>query len=46
LAAGDWPRGLSDAAALGAETVTGILSDDIDLANHLAKGLYELRHDG
>ena len=42
LAAGDWERGLSEAASLGDEGVGGILADDIDLPTHLEKGLYEL----
>jgi len=42
LAPANWPRGLSEAAALGDNTVRGILGDDIDLSNHLNKGLYEL----
>ena len=43
LAAGDWQRGLSEAAILGDESIGGILADDIDLQSHLNKGLYELR---
>ncbi len=42
LAAGDWRRGLSEATALGDESVGGILADDIDLQSHLEKGLYGL----
>ena len=42
FAAGDWDRALSEAAALGDESVKGILNDDIDLASHLGKGLYAL----
>jgi hypothetical protein len=33
---------VSEATTLGDETVSGILADDIDLSNHLNKGLYEL----
>ena len=42
LAPEDWARGVSEATTLGDETVSGILADDIDLSNHLNKGLYEL----
>jgi len=42
LAAGDWRRGLAEAASLGDEGIGGILADDIDLQSHLEKGLYEL----
>lgn len=42
LAAGDWQRGLSEAAGLGDESISGILAEDIDLHSHLEKGLYEL----
>ena len=43
LAPGDWQRGLSEATALGDESIGGILADDIDLQSHLEKGLYELK---
>jgi hypothetical protein len=43
LAAGGWQRGLSEATALGDESVGGILADDIDLQSHLDKGLYALK---
>ena len=43
LAAGDWQRGLSEAATLGDESIGGILADDIDLQSHLDRGLYELK---
>jgi len=42
LAPEDWTRGMSEATTLGDESVSGILADDIDLSNHLNKGLYEL----
>jgi hypothetical protein len=42
LAAADFERGLTEAAAIGDEGVSGILADDIDLPSHLAKGLYEV----
>lgn len=42
LAAGDWQRGLSEATALGDESIGGILADNIDLQSHLEKGLYEV----
>ncbi len=38
----DWATAVTEAAALGDESVSGILADDIDLSNHVNKGLYEL----
>ena len=43
LAAKKWHRGLSEAAALGENTVTATVVEDADLHDHLAKGLYELK---
>jgi hypothetical protein len=42
LAVADWPRGISQAESLGDDSVQGILDDDIDLASHLNKALFEL----
>ena len=41
LAAKQWHRGLSEAEALGEDTVTAAIIEDADLHDHLAKGLYE-----
>lgn len=41
LAAGNWHRGLTQAANLGDETVTASLVEDPDLHDHLMKGLFE-----
>ena len=41
LAAKQWHRGLSEAEALGENTVTAAIIEDADLHDHLAKGLYE-----
>ncbi len=43
LGAKKWHRGLSEAAALGENTVTATMLEDADLHDHLAKGLYELK---
>lgn len=43
LAAKRWHRGLSEAEALGENTVTEAIIDDADLHDHLAKGLYEAK---
>lgn len=42
LAAGNWDRGLSEATTLGDETVAAALTENPDLHDHLAKGLFEL----
>jgi hypothetical protein len=41
LAANKWHRGLSEAEALGDETVTAAIMEDVDLHDHITKGLYE-----
>jgi hypothetical protein len=41
LATKQWHRGLSEAEALGENTVTAAIIEDADLHDHLAKGLYE-----
>ena len=41
LAVGKWYRGLREAERLGDETITAALLDDVDLHDHLMKGLYE-----
>jgi hypothetical protein len=43
LAANKWHRGITEAQALGDETVTAALMEDIDLHDHLSKGLYEAK---
>ena len=43
LAAGNWPRGLSEAEALGDGTVTAVIVNDPDLHEHIAKGLYQTK---
>lgn len=41
LAAQKWHRGMSEAAMLGDATVVGAMLEDVDLHDHLMKGLYE-----
>lgn len=41
LAANKWHRGLTEAATLGDQTITGAISGDPDLHDHLMKALYE-----
>jgi len=43
LAAKKWHRGLSEAEALGQDAITAAILDDVDLHDHLAKGLHEAR---
>ena len=43
LAAKKWYRGLSEAEALGENTVTATMIEDADLHDHLTKGLYKLK---
>jgi hypothetical protein len=38
----DWDQGLSEAELLGEETVTAALIEDLDLHDHITKGLYEV----
>ena len=42
LGINDWERGLSEAVLLGDETVTATIVEDVDLHDHLTKGLYEV----
>jgi hypothetical protein len=42
LAINNWGRGLSEAERLGEETVTAAVMEDVDLHDHLTKGLYEV----
>jgi Protein of unknown function (DUF3775) len=39
----DWERAMAEAERLGGETVGGTLADDVDLYDHIEKGLYETR---
>jgi hypothetical protein len=41
LAANKWYRGLAEAESLGDETVCATILDDVDLHDHISKGLYE-----
>ena len=41
LAAKKWHRGLTEANLLGNDTVSAALLEDVDLHDHLLKGLYE-----
>jgi hypothetical protein len=43
LGARDWERGIADTELVGDQAVTAALTDDVDLHDHLLKGLYELR---
>lgn len=43
LAANQWHRGLSEAETLGDETVIAAILDDVDLPDHISKGLYEAK---
>ncbi|OFW72275.1 MAG: hypothetical protein A2W02_03920 [Alphaproteobacteria bacterium RBG_16_64_48] len=38
----DWDRALSEADLLGEKTVTAALIEDLDLHDHVTKGLYEI----
>ena len=42
LGINDWERGLSEAELLGDETVTAAIIEDVDLHDHITKGLYEV----
>jgi hypothetical protein len=42
LGINDWERGLSEARLLGEEPVTATIVEDVDLHDHLTKGLYEV----
>jgi hypothetical protein len=41
LAAKKWHRGLSEARLLGDEAITAAVLEDVDLHDHIEKGLYE-----
>lgn len=41
LAAKKWHRGITEADVLGSETISAALLHDVDLHDHLLKGLYE-----
>jgi len=38
----DWERGLSEAELLGDGTIIGAIIEDLDLHDHITKGLYEV----
>jgi hypothetical protein len=38
----DWDRGLTEAELLGDRTVTAAIMEDLDLHDHVTKGLYEV----
>jgi hypothetical protein len=42
LGINDWDRGLSEAELLGDQTVTAAMIEDLDLHDHVTKGLYEI----
>jgi hypothetical protein len=42
FAISDWDRGLSEAELLGEATVVAALIEDLDLHDHITKGLYEV----
>jgi hypothetical protein len=42
LAITDWDRGLSEAELLGDGTVIAAIIEDLDLHDHITKGLYEV----
>lgn len=41
LAAKKWHRGITEASLLGTDTIVAALLEDVDLHDHLLKGLYE-----
>ena len=41
LAAKKWHRGITEADLLGLDTISAALLEDVDLHDHLLKGLYE-----
>ena len=43
LGAKNWDRGISETELIGDEAITASLTEDVDLHNHLLKGLYELK---
>lgn len=42
IAAKDWDRAISEAERFGGEIVSNTLNDNVDLYDHLEKGLYEM----
>jgi hypothetical protein len=38
----DWEQGLAEAELLGDQTVTAAMIEDLDLHDHITKGLYEV----
>lgn len=42
LGINDWDRGLSEAELLGDQTVTAATIENLDLHDHVTKGLYEI----
>ena len=43
LGAKNWDRGIAETELLGDEAITASLTEDVDLNDHLSKGLYELK---
>lgn len=43
LGAKNWDRGISETELIGDEAITVSLTEDVDLHDHLLKGLYELK---
>lgn len=43
LAAKKWHRGIAEANLLGTETISATLLEDVDLHDHLLKGLYKIQ---
>jgi hypothetical protein len=43
VGAKNWGHGISETELLGDEAIKGLLIEDVDLHDHLLKGLYELR---
>jgi hypothetical protein len=43
LGAKNWDKGISETELFGDEAITASLTEDVDLHDHLLKGLYELQ---
>jgi hypothetical protein len=43
LGAQDWDQGIAETEVIGDQSITGSLIEDVDLHDHVLKGLYELR---
>jgi hypothetical protein len=43
LGAKQWDRRVSETESMGDEAITALLTGDVDLQDHLLKGLYELK---